>query len=76
LLNAQALSVNIFSLFLKPHSLIGVNNSIFLIGKLSFGKVNLAIASYVVDHKERIKEFMELDFMFLQSKDYFAFGHL
>lgn len=76
MLNAQALSVNIYGLFLKPHSLIGVNNSIFLIGKLSFEKVNLAIASYVVDHKERIKEFMELDFMFLQSKDYFAFGHL
>lgn len=76
LLNAQALSVNVFSLFLKPHSLIGVNNSIFLTGKLSFGKLNLGIASYVVDRKERIKEFMELDFMFLQSKEYFAFGHL
>ena len=76
LLNAQALSVNVFSLFLKPHSLIGVNNSIFLTGKLSFGKLNLGIASYVVDRKERIKEFMELDFMFLKSKEYFAFGHL
>ena len=56
--------------------MIDVNNSIFLIGKLSFGKVNLAIASYIGDHRERIHEVMELDFMFLQSKDYFAFGHL
>ena len=53
-------------------------NIIFILQekKLRFGKVNLAIASYVVDHKERVKEFMKLDFMFLQSKDYFAFGHL
>lgn len=66
--------MHVFNLISKPHTKIDVNSSIFLMGKLSFRKINLIMVSYVLGNRARIQEFMELYFTLLKSKTYFVFG--
>lgn len=52
-----------------------LNSPVFLMGKLSFRRVNLTRVLYVVGNKARIQELMELAFMLLKRKGYFCFGY-